>query len=157
MNVPISRLEPQQGGMIGVGRTTEVTRDEVKFSKFIQRLRNKFSTVFDQALRIQLVLKGICTTEEWELFKEDIYFSPYRVSTITCNANIGKDINLNLKMLFDNILIVNKENSEAGVVWVQYMKEGEELNRGEYPKKRRKSKKNTLRNTKYRKTKIENA
>ena len=74
LNVPISRLEPQQGGMIGIGRTTEVTRDEVKFSKFIQRLRKKFSTVFDQALRIQLVLKGICTTEEWELFKEDIYF-----------------------------------------------------------------------------------
>jgi hypothetical protein len=74
LNVPISRLEPQQGGMIGIGRTTEVTRDEVKFAKFIQRLRNKFSTVFDQALRIQLVLKGICTTDEWEIFKEDIYF-----------------------------------------------------------------------------------
>ena len=74
LNVPISRLEPQQGGMIGVGRTTEVTRDEVKFSKFIQRLRNKFSTVFDQALRIQLVLKGICTLEEYEDFKEDIYY-----------------------------------------------------------------------------------
>ena len=74
LNVPISRLEPQQGGMIGIGRTTEVTRDEVKFAKFIQRLRNKFSTIFDQALRIQLVLKGICTTDEWEIFKEDIYF-----------------------------------------------------------------------------------
>ena len=74
LNVPISRLEPQQGGMIGIGRTTEVTRDEVKFAKFIQRLRNKFSTIFDQALRVQLVLKGICTTDEWELFKEDIYF-----------------------------------------------------------------------------------
>ena len=74
LNVPISRLEPQQGGMIGIGRTTEVTRDEVKFAKFIQRLRNKFSTIFDQALRVQLVLKGICTTDEWEIFKEDIYF-----------------------------------------------------------------------------------
>ena len=74
LNVPISRLETQQGGMIGIGRTTEVTRDEVKFAKFIQRLRNKFSTIFDQALRVQLVLKGICTTDEWELFKEDIYF-----------------------------------------------------------------------------------
>ena len=74
LNVPISRLEPQQGGMIGIGRTTEVTRDEVKFAKFIQRLRNKFSTIFDQALRVQLVLKDICTTDEWELFKEDIYF-----------------------------------------------------------------------------------
>ena len=74
LNVPISRLEPQQGGMIGVGRTAEVTRDEVKFAKFVQRLRNKFSQIFDQALRVQLVLKGICTQEEWEDFKEAIYY-----------------------------------------------------------------------------------
>jgi hypothetical protein len=74
LNVPISRLEPQQGGMIGIGRTTEVTRDEVKFTKFIIRLRNKFSQIFDHALRIQLVLKGICTSEEWEKFREDIYY-----------------------------------------------------------------------------------
>jgi hypothetical protein len=74
LNVPISRLEPQQGGMIGLGRTTEVTRDEVKFMKFITRLRNKFSQIFDGALGIQLALKGICTKEEWEQFKEDIYY-----------------------------------------------------------------------------------
>ena len=74
LNVPISRLEPQQGGMIGVGRTTEVTRDEVKFTKFIIRLRNKFSQIFDHALRTQLVLKGICTSEEWEEFREVIYY-----------------------------------------------------------------------------------
>jgi hypothetical protein len=74
LNVPISRLEPQQGGMIGLGRVSEVTRDEVKFAKFITRLRNKFSQIFDNALRIQLVLKGICTLEEWEQFKEDIYY-----------------------------------------------------------------------------------
>ena len=74
LNVPVSRLEPQQGGMIGVGRTTEVTRDEVKFGKFIAKLRNKFSQVFDNALSIQLSLKGICTKEEWEEFKEDIYY-----------------------------------------------------------------------------------
>jgi hypothetical protein len=74
LNVPISRLEPQQGGMIGVGRTTEVTRDEVKFTKFIIRLRNKFSQIFDHALRTQLVLKGICTAEEWEQFREVIYY-----------------------------------------------------------------------------------
>jgi hypothetical protein len=75
LNVPISRLEPQQGGMIGIGRTSEVTRDEVKFTKFIVRLRNKFSQIFDNALRIQLVLKGICTLEEWDQFKEDIYYN----------------------------------------------------------------------------------
>lgn len=74
LNVPVSRLEPQQGGMVGLGRTTEVTRDEVKFSKFIQKLRNKFSQIFDQALGLQLVLKGICTKEEWEEFKESIYY-----------------------------------------------------------------------------------
>jgi hypothetical protein len=74
LNVPISRLEPQQGGMIGIGRTSEVTRDEVKFTKFIIRLRNKFSQIFDNALGIQLALKGICTKEEWEDFKEDIYY-----------------------------------------------------------------------------------
>jgi hypothetical protein len=74
LNVPISRLEPQQGGMIGLGRTTEVTRDEVKFAKFVQRLRNKFSQIFDNALKVQLSLKGVCTKEEWDNFKEDIYY-----------------------------------------------------------------------------------
>ena len=74
LNVPISRLEPQDGGMIGIGRTSEVTRDEVKFTKFIIRLRNKFSQIFDNALAIQLALKGICTREEWNQFKEDIYY-----------------------------------------------------------------------------------
>ena len=75
LNVPISRLEPQQGGMIGLGRTTEVTRDEVKFNKFIVRLRNKFSQIFDHALGTQLALKGICTKDEWEEFKDDIYYT----------------------------------------------------------------------------------
>ena len=74
LNVPISRLEPQGGGMIGVGRSTEVTRDEVKFMKFITRLRNKFTQLFDSALQKQLVLKGICTTDEWDDFKEYIYY-----------------------------------------------------------------------------------
>jgi hypothetical protein len=83
LNVPISRLEPQQGGMIGVGRTTEVTRDEVKFTKFIIRLRNKFSQIFDNALKIQLVLKGICTLEEWDDFKEDIYYNYMKDNNFT--------------------------------------------------------------------------
>ena len=74
LNVPVSRLEPNDGGLMGVGKTTEVTRDEVKFSKFVQRLRNKFSQIFDHALRTQLVLKGICTSEEWDEFREEIYY-----------------------------------------------------------------------------------
>ena len=74
LNVPLSRLQPSDGGMIGVGRTSEVTRDEVKFTKFIIRLRNKFSQIFDHALKTQCVLKGICTSEEWETFKDKIYY-----------------------------------------------------------------------------------
>ena len=74
LNVPVSRLEPNDGGLMGVGKTTEVTRDEVKFSKFVQRLRNKFAQIFDHALRTQLVLKGVCTSEEWDEFREEIYY-----------------------------------------------------------------------------------
>ena len=74
LNVPISRLEPQQGGMIGLGRVSEVTRDEVKFNKFIIRLRNKFAQSFDHALRVQLSLKGIMSVEEWDVAREDIYY-----------------------------------------------------------------------------------
>ena len=83
LNVPISRLEQQQGGMIGVGRTAEVTRDEVKFTKFIMRLRNKFAQIFDHALRTQLVLKGICTAEEWDKFRENIYYDYIRDNHFT--------------------------------------------------------------------------
>ena len=72
LGVPIGRLEPQQG--FSLGKSNEITRDELKFSKFIQRLRNKFSTIFDDLLRIQLVLKRVCTEEEWKEFKEQIWY-----------------------------------------------------------------------------------
>jgi hypothetical protein len=72
LNVPVSRLETNQG--FSLGRTSEITRDEIKFSKFVDRMRNKFSDLFDQAMRVQCVLKGICTAEEWEEFKENIYY-----------------------------------------------------------------------------------
>jgi hypothetical protein len=72
LGVPTSRLEQGQG--FSLGRSTEITRDELKFNKFIQRLRNKFATLFDDLLRIQLVLKKICTEEEWKEFKEDIWY-----------------------------------------------------------------------------------
>jgi len=72
LNVPISRLDTQTG--FSLGRTTEITRDELKFDKFIQRLRDKFSTLFDELLKRQLALKGICSLEEWEILKEYIHF-----------------------------------------------------------------------------------
>ena len=74
LSVPVSRLEPQGGGLVGIGRTTEVTRDELKFNRFIERLRNKFTQLFDNALKVQLSLKGICTQEEWEEFKEFVFY-----------------------------------------------------------------------------------
>ena len=73
LSVPVSRLNPEQNGF-SLGRSSEITRDELKFSKFVDRLRNKFTEVFDQALRVQCVMKGICTAEEWDLFKENIYY-----------------------------------------------------------------------------------
>lgn len=72
LNVPISRMENQQGGILG--RTTEITRDELKFAKFIQRLRNKFAALFMDILRVQLITKGIVSEEEWKAWKEDIYY-----------------------------------------------------------------------------------
>jgi hypothetical protein len=73
LSVPVSRLEPNQA--FSLGRTTEITRDELKFSKFVDRLRNKFSDIFNQALRVQCVLKGICTAEEFDSFKENIHYN----------------------------------------------------------------------------------
>jgi hypothetical protein len=83
LNVPYSRLEPQGGGFASLGRSTEITRDELKFGKFIVRLRNKFSQLFDTALRTQLVLKGICTQDEWEKFREDIYYDYHKDNNFT--------------------------------------------------------------------------
>ena len=74
LNVPVSRLDPNQSGF-SLGRTGEITRDELKFAKFVGRMRSKFSELFDQALRVQCVLKGICTDEEWKEFKEHIHYS----------------------------------------------------------------------------------
>lgn len=73
LNVPISRLDPNQSGF-SLGRVGEITRDEVKFSKFVDRQRQKFSEIFDQALRVQCVLKGICTADEFDTFKENLYY-----------------------------------------------------------------------------------
>jgi hypothetical protein len=66
-------LNPETSGF-SIGRVAEVTRDELKFTKFVDRLRTKFSDLFDQALKTQCVLKGICTADEWAEFKEHIHY-----------------------------------------------------------------------------------
>lgn len=72
LGVPLGRLESQQG--FTLGKSTEITREELKFNKFVQRLRNKFATLFDELLRRQLILKRICTADEWKEYQEDIWY-----------------------------------------------------------------------------------
>ena len=72
LNVPANRLEQESG--FNLGRSTEISRDEVKFKKFLDRLRKRFSDLFLQLLKTQLMLKGILTKEDWTKWKEDIYF-----------------------------------------------------------------------------------
>jgi len=70
LNVPMSRLE--QESQFSLGRTTEINRDEVKFQKFIDRLRKKFAHMFIGILKKQLLLKGICTEQDWDEWKSQI-------------------------------------------------------------------------------------
>ena len=72
LNVPISRLDPE--AVYNLGRGTEITRDEIKFAKFIDRLRMKFSQLFTKVLRTQLILKGVTTLEEWPEFARSIRY-----------------------------------------------------------------------------------
>jgi len=63
LNVPVSRLQPSQG--FSLGRSSEITRDELKFNKFVGRLRNKFSQILLDLLRVQLIAKNIIKEDEW--------------------------------------------------------------------------------------------
>ena len=63
LNVPVSRLEGSTG--FNLGRASEITRDELKFTKFVQRLRKKFTELFNDLLRTQLILKGIINEDDW--------------------------------------------------------------------------------------------
>jgi len=73
LNVPISRLESGTG--FNLGRAAEISRDEVKFTKFIGRLRKKFCMLFHDLLKTQLILKGIIAPEEWDSIAGDITYS----------------------------------------------------------------------------------
>jgi hypothetical protein len=72
LGVPVSRLEPEN--MYSFGRVSEMTRDELRFSKFVRRLRARFSILFDTLLEKQLILKGILTPEEWVEVKDLIRY-----------------------------------------------------------------------------------
>ena len=72
LNVPVTRMEAEN--QFNLGRATEITRDELKFTKFIKRLRSRFTHLFDNLLEIQLVLKGIINRKDWAKIRENISF-----------------------------------------------------------------------------------
>ena len=72
LNVPISRIN--QDNNFQLGRASDISRDEIKFSKFIKRLRKQFAEVFNEVLRVQLVLKGVCTQNEFEEMRQYISY-----------------------------------------------------------------------------------
>jgi hypothetical protein len=95
LNVPVNRLNSD--ALFSIGRATEVTRDELKFYKFIVRLRGRFSSLFNQILEKQLVLKGIMSIEEWQQivnevkydFSRDNYFTELKDAEVMQNrANL---------------------------------------------------------------------
>ena len=73
LNVPISRLEAESG--FSLGRSTEITRDELKFTKFVQRIRKKFTPLFTDILKTQLILKGVITLEDWKNMSQHIQYN----------------------------------------------------------------------------------
>ena len=73
LNVPISRMESEAG--FNIGKSAEITRDELKFTKFVGRLRKRFTQVFSDILKTQLILKGVMTIEDWVKIKEHIQYN----------------------------------------------------------------------------------
>jgi hypothetical protein len=73
LNVPISRIGGTDGGF-NLGRSSEILRDEVKFSKFVGRLRKRFANLFNDMLKTQLLLKNVITPEDWDIMSEHIQY-----------------------------------------------------------------------------------
>jgi hypothetical protein len=90
LNVPVSRLEQDKG--IALGRSSEINRDELKFSKFITRLRSKFNELIFDLLRKQILLKKIITQDEWNAIKEVMFLDYLKDSYYveTKNAELRK-------------------------------------------------------------------
>ena len=70
--MPVSRLEASQG--FNLGRASEISRDELKFTKFVGRLRKKFTELFNDLLRTQLIIKGVISETEWPLIRDSIFY-----------------------------------------------------------------------------------
>jgi hypothetical protein len=99
LNVPVSRLEAENA--FSLGRSTEVTRDEVKFSRFITRLRNRFAMLFNEILERNLILKKVMQPAEWDQiknkirydFKQDNHFDELKEAEIFQNrAQVANEV-----------------------------------------------------------------
>ena len=74
LNIPISRIEGTEQTSFNLGRATEINRDEIKFAKFVAQLRHRFSTLFSDLLRIQLILKGIIGENDWKDISDNLEY-----------------------------------------------------------------------------------
>ena len=107
LNVPVNRLNSD--ALFSIGRATEVTRDELKFGKFIVRLRARFAVLFNEVLQKQLVLKGIMSIEDWNaistdvkyVFSRDNYFTELKDADMLQNR-------ANILMQFDQGMLLGK-------------------------------------------------
>ncbi len=123
LNVPVTRMEADN--QFNLGRASEITRDEIKFNKFVQRLRNRFTHLFDGLLEIQLVLKGVLSRSDWEQmrntihydFKEDNYFSELKNTEImTERLRLAGEIDplvgkyYSMKWVRENILRMSEDD-----------------------------------------------
>ena len=135
LNVPVSRMEAEVN--FNIGRSTEISRDEIKFQKFINRIRNKFASLFDNLLEIHLALKGVMTRSEWDEVKNSItynfandnHFQELKQAEIMSerlrllgevDPLVGKYFSLSwvrknvLRMTEDEIIAINKEIEVEG-------------------------------------------
>lgn len=152
LNVPISRLNSEAS--FNLGRATEITRDEVKFAKFIDRLRVKFSQLFIQLLKVQLVSKNIVNEEEWEndleqnvnfIYNSDNYFSELKDAEILknrlevlnqCDSYSEKYFSVDwikrniLKQTDEDIKSIDKEINKEDGIYTPPPQPGEEPNDG---------------------------
>ena len=113
LNVPSSRLESEN--TFNLGRAAEISRDELKFTKFIHRLRSRFAGLFDDALELQLSLKGIMSREEWKSVREHVFYDWTKDNYFT-ELKESELINSRLEMLDRVDNYVGKYYSQT---WVQ--------------------------------------
>ena len=117
LNVPQSRMQPESGFQLG--RATEINRDELKFTKFVQRLRKRFAELFHDLLKTQLILKGIVSEDDWETIKQDIRYDFVKDNQFTELKN-QEILRERIGLLRDTLEFVNGEQPKFySQTWVR--------------------------------------